>query len=546
MVMNYRSGFKIKTKMVAGFTLIALVAGAIGLLAVLKIREVNNGGTLMYEKSTIPIGVLTQVALESQWARVNLRGMLLDSDPDRSLANAENVRKRYTEVDRLMSEFEKDIVDNVGRAEFEAIRTQLTDYRPLWEEIIRLHLAGQKSYALDLMRGKAQKIESSIAAAIRKLIEMKIGEGKSRDLRNNAISHHAVVQTVVFSVLGVLLAIAMGIAIAVKITAPIKDVVELAERIANGDLTSEVEIKSRDETGQLSIAMNAMTRQLNILLAAVAKNSRQVAESACELNATAEQMASGTREVAAQATTIAAASEEMTTTSNEIANSCVAVAAGSHNASMEAAQGATVVQETVARMNQIAVQVQESARTMEELGKHSDEIGTIIGTIEDIADQTNLLALNAAIEAARAGEQGRGFAVVADEVRALAERTTKATKEIATMIKSIQHGTNAAVSQMENGVNEVGAGITDAARSGSALKDIIEHINTITMQVNQIATAAEEQSATTQDITNNIQVMTEIIQDTAHGAVQSASAANNLSGLADELQGLVGKFRIKS
>jgi methyl-accepting chemotaxis protein len=183
---------------------------------------------------------------------------------------------------------------------------------------------------------------------------------------------------------------------------------------------------------------------------------------------------------------------------------------------------------------------------MEELGKRSDETGTIIGTIEDIADQTNLLALNAAIEAARAGEQGRGFAVVADEVRALAERTTRATKEIASMIKSIQQGTNAAVSQMENGVNEVNAGIGEAARSGSALKDIIEHINTITLQVNQIATAAEEQSATTQEISGNIQMITEIIQNTANGAVQSASAAHNLSGLADELQNLVGRFRIKS
>jgi methyl-accepting chemotaxis protein len=190
--------------------------------------------------------------------------------------------------------------------------------------------------------------------------------------------------------------------------------------------------------------------------------------------------------------------------------------------------------------------VQESAHTMEELGKRSDEIGTIVGTIEDIADQTNLLALNAAIEAARAGEQGRGFAVVADEVRALAERTTRATKEIAAMIKSIQQGTNEAVAQMESSVNEVTAGISDAARSGTALKDIIEHINSITLQVNQIATAAEEQSATTQEISSNIQMITEIIRNSADGAAQSASAAHNLSGLAEELQQLVGRFRIKS
>jgi methyl-accepting chemotaxis protein len=236
----------------------------------------------------------------------------------------------------------------------------------------------------------------------------------------------------------------------------------------------------------------------------------------------------------------------MTTTSTDIAGSCLSAATGSQEAGNEATHGEGVVQETITRMNLIAARVQESARTIENLGRRSDEIGAIIGTIEDIADQTNLLALNAAIEAARAGEQGRGFAVVADEVRALAERTSKATREIATMIKSIQNDTAAAVSQMENGVKEVEAGIGDAARSGSALGEIIEHINGVTMQVNQIATAAEQQSATTQEITTNIQMINDVIQDTAQGAERSASAAESLSSLAEELNHLVGRFRTRS
>jgi methyl-accepting chemotaxis protein len=298
--------------------------------------------------------------------------------------------------------------------------------------------------------------------------------------------------------------------------------------------------------GQLSEAMNTMTQQLNNLLAAVAKNSMLVAASAADLNDTAEQISTDTGEVAAQAITLAAASEEMTATSTEIAGNCISAAAGSQSAGDEATRGAAVVHETVSRMNLIAGRVQESARSIENLGKRSDEIGAIIGTIEDIADQTNLLALNAAIEAARAGEQGRGFAVVADEVRALAERTSRATREIATMIKSIQHDTAAAVSQMENGVSEVEAGISDAARSGSVLGEIVEHIETVTMQVNQIATAAEEQSATTQEITSNIQMINNIIQHAAQGAEGSAVTAGRLSGLADELNQLVGRFRIKS
>jgi methyl-accepting chemotaxis protein len=195
-------------------------------------------------------------------------------------------------------------------------------------------------------------------------------------------------------------------------------------------------------------------------------------------------------------------------------------------------------------MSLIAEKVQESARTVDGLGARSDQIGAIIGTIEDIADQTNLLALNAAIEAARAGEQGRGFAVVADEVRALAERTTRATKEIDGMIKAIQSETRGAVAAMEQGVYQVEAGTMEAAKSGDALRDILRQVNDVASQVHQIATAAEEQTATTREISNNMQQITHVVQDTASGAHQSATAACQLQGNAEELQRLVRQFKL--
>ncbi len=195
-------------------------------------------------------------------------------------------------------------------------------------------------------------------------------------------------------------------------------------------------------------------------------------------------------------------------------------------------------------MARIAERVRATARSVENLGSRSDEIGAIVGTIEDIADQTNLLALNAAIEAARAGEQGRGFAVVADEVRALAERTTRATKEIGGMIKAIQAETRQAVSSMEEGVNEVEKGTEEASKSGGALQEILSQINAVTTQINQIATAAEEQSSTSRDISNNMHMITDVIQETATGTHQTAQAADQLAHLADDLKRLVGQFRI--
>jgi methyl-accepting chemotaxis protein len=234
----------------------------------------------------------------------------------------------------------------------------------------------------------------------------------------------------------------------------------------------------------------------------------------------------------------------MSATSGDIAQNCMGAAEGAQHATRSAQSGVEVVERTVVVMGQIAERVQESAKTVERLGERSDQIGTIIGTIEDIADQTNLLALNAAIEAARAGEQGRGFAVVADEVRALAERTTRATREIGEMIKAIQCETRGAVAAMEQGVQQVESGTREAERSGAALMEILDQINSVSMQVSQIATAAEEQTATTSEISSNMHQITQIVQLTSRGAQESATAAAQLSNNAEELQRLVRQFRL--
>ena len=328
------------------------------------------------------------------------------------------------------------------------------------------------------------------------------------------------------------------------LTAPIAVLVTQARKVAAGELNIEIVSRGNDEIGQLSTSFKVMVGNLRTIISQVSDTSCQVAAAAVQLNSTAKRIADGAEDAGIQAVTVATASEQMSATSGGIAQNCQMAAEGAQLASNSAQKGAEVVEKTVTVMGQIADRVQESAKTVESLGARSDQIGAIIGTIEDIADQTNLLALNAAIEAARAGEQGRGFAVVADEVRALAERTTRATREIGEMIKSIQQETRGAVSAMEQGVLQVENGTAEAARSGEALQDILAQVNAASAQVSRIASAAEEQTAATAEISGNMRRINSIVGDTAGCAHEAATVASQLNGNALELQRLVRQFKL--
>ncbi len=317
---------------------------------------------------------------------------------------------------------------------------------------------------------------------------------------------------------------------------------EIARKVADGDLSLTVAIEGSSQS--VLGAMRDMVESLRQMVSKITISADNISSTSTQLRVSADQIASGSETVAIEVATVATAGEEMSATSCDIARNCQLAAASGVQASRTAEAGTKVVTSTVTIMARIAEQVSDTARTVQSLGGRSDQIGAIIGTIEDIADQTNLLALNAAIEAARAGEQGRGFAVVADEVRALAERTTKATREISEMIKAIQIETKMAVTAMEQGVREVETGTGKAANSGQALQHILEQINDVTMQVNQIATAAEEQSATTSEISGNMIHITDIMQSTAKGAEESAQAAAGLTRQAEELKLLAGRFRL--
>lgn len=348
-----------------------------------------------------------------------------------------------------------------------------------------------------------------------------------------------------------IIAIILGILIAVLLTKfaiinPIKKVINRMRDIAEGegDLTQRLEIETRDELGELAKWFNTFVDKLHSVISKVSEVTDQVASSAVHMADAADKAASSAGKQADRTTQVATAMEEMSATVLEVAKNSTDASDTAEDAMGTASRGGETVSHAVNGMFKIEKSVEESAKIIEDLGKSSEYIGEIINVINDIADQTNLLALNAAIEAARAGEHGRGFAVVADEVRKLAERTTKATKEIAGMIQAIQSSTNGAVSSMDSGTKEVSTGVKLINQAGNALQDIVNMVKVVSEKVIEIAAAAEEQSTTTEEITQNVETVLQVARNLTASAEQSSDAAKELNMLSEELKKIVGQFKL--
>ncbi|MRR56244.1 MAG: HAMP domain-containing protein [Deltaproteobacteria bacterium] len=449
-------------------------------------------------------------------------------------------KEQTGKLEETLTAFERIGVSDEERQALSGAKKMLQNYRPAIDQLISARSASADIEKIDANLAKG--IDRPLEDSLRNL--MTIAQTNYDARRGSLATQSKQLLWVQFGVCGIigLLVALLGILIARRLTRRLGHLSAAMAQVAEKNLTARVAVQGNDELGDMGKIFNDMMIGLEEMVKSIQLAVLSLTDKSKELLFGAEIMTKDADEVAGQAGTVATAGEEMAATSTEIANNCIMAAESSQVANQTALNGAEVIEKTIEVMRRIAGKVKESAATVEGLGSRSDQIGAIVGTIEDIADQTNLLALNAAIEAARAGEHGRGFAVVADEVRALAERTTRATKEIGEMIKSIQQETRGAVNIMEEGVREVETGTSEAGKSGAALAEILQQINTLSLQVSQIATAAEQQTATTSEISGNILQITTVTHETAEFAKSSTQAAGDLVQLAEKLQSDCRKF----
>lgn len=330
-----------------------------------------------------------------------------------------------------------------------------------------------------------------------------------------------------------------------RITGPLNEGVGVSDVISNGDLSGkDVEIRSEDELGMLARSLNRMKKSLSDMIGSIANTSGQVASSSEELSVTVQQITRRVNEQADRAAQVATSATEMSQTVIDIAKSASNIATSAKDTVRIAGEGSGIVNKTVDEVQEIAEIVKESSKMLSNLGERSRQIGEIVTVINDIADQTNLLALNAAIEAARAGEQGRGFAVVADEVKKLAERTSKATKEIGTMIVAVQNETGRAVSFMNESLKRVESGVDLSTQAGESLHKIVDSVNGLQSMVDQIASATEQMSSVSGQISDYIEVIANISKETSSSSGEIANASEDLSRLSVDLKEMTHRFRL--
>ncbi|WP_199451214.1 methyl-accepting chemotaxis protein [Vibrio harveyi] len=538
------SNLSIKSKISALILIISAAVIALSFFFNSQIKLID-GKMSEFSDTTVPsILLVKNIEIEVGILRKDEFSLLTNVNHAEFKTWLKGLDESESKIDSYIEQYGKTLWDQRDRDAFNRVNDAWEKYRSFNEKYSALLLTKQIDEANAMLLDGFPAFQA-LSIAIKNLVEL-----NQTYIKEDIDSTHVVVtDAITYGIVAIVALLALGFSLGLFLTkqicSPLNYVVEMASKIASGDLTYQLPRNKigNDELGILADACIDMQAKLLSLVDSISSTTAQVSTATEEVSAISEQTSSGMDEQQQQLNLIATAMNEMQATVNDVANNTEAASETANGASNDAKQGLEVVQECISKINEASVAIQSVGTMVSELEQDASNISVVVDVIQDIAEQTNLLALNAAIEAARAGEQGRGFAVVADEVRTLASRTQSSTEEIVSIISKLQNCSKTAVSATNNSNDLIQVCVEQAQNAGATIGQIEQSVDNIAEKSIQIASACSEQSSVTEELHRNVEHINQFSSEVATGSRQTAVACRDLSELAVGLQEIVSQFK---
>ncbi|MDH1405161.1 methyl-accepting chemotaxis protein, partial [Pseudomonas sp. GD03817] len=523
---------KIGIRAASVFALLGILVLFMGLIALYETRQMDKATDEIRVTWMPAVIALGDISTNLGRARAVTLRAALDDNPSNRERNLQMLNGINTELNNALKDYADTIIAADDRALFNAFSAAYQHYFELQTRVLQGIQAGHMDDAKQQISGPLTQRADSMMQAMAALIAYNGTGAEQASQRSSDVADEAFT-ALVASLVVIMLALAtIATVLTRSIVVPLADALAVAERVATGDLTREIRVTGRDEPAMLLRALSRMQGSLRDTIRQIAASSDQLASASEELHTVTEDTSRGLHQQSAEIDQAATAVNQMTAAVEEVANNAVSTADASKGADQTTRDGRDQVNQALASIQHLVADVTGTSVEIEQLASNANEISRVLDVIGAIAGQTNLLALNAAIEAARAGEAGRGFAVVADEVRALAHRTQQSTAEIEQMIAGIQNGTERAVTAMHSSQGRATGTLEVAQSAGQALEVIAEAIASINQRNLVIASASEEQAQVAREVDRNLVNIRDLAMQTSAGANQTSAAAQDLSRLA--------------